>query len=68
MGEAVEQATITVGEQGTVAAAVTEIGLSATGIPQEPEHRFVADRPFLMVVQETMTGWDLFQSVVRSIG
>ncbi len=68
VGQAVQQATITVGEQGTVAAAVTEIGLSATGIGPEPEHRFVADRPFLMVVQETTTGWDLFQSVVRSIG
>ena len=66
-GQAVQQATITVGEQGTVAAAVTEFGLSGTSAPVGPEHQFIADRPFLMIVQENTTGWDLFQTVVRSI-
>jgi serine protease inhibitor len=67
VGQAVQQATITVGEQGTVAAAVTEIAVGDTGAPPEPEYRFIADRPFLMIVAETTTGWDLFQTVVRTI-
>jgi serine protease inhibitor len=67
LGQAVQQATITVGEQGTVAAAVTELGLSGTSAPLGPEHQFIADRPFLMTIQENTTGWDLFQTVVRSI-
>ena len=66
LGKAVQQATITTGEQGTVAAAVTEIGVMAGSVQPAPEHAFVADRPFLMVVEETTTGWDLFQTVVRS--
>lgn len=67
VGQAVQQATITVGEQGTVAAAVTEIGVAGTSAPPPPEHRFVADRPFLFLVQEQATGWDLFQAVVRGV-
>lgn len=68
VGQAVQQATITVGEEGTVAAAVTEIGVATTALPPTPDHQFIADRPFLMVVQESSTGWDLFQTVVRSVG
>lgn len=67
VGQAVQQATITVGEQGTIAAAVTEIGVMAGSAPLTPEHTFVADRPFLMVVAEAATGWDLFQTVVRTV-
>ncbi len=66
VGQAVQQATITVGEQGTVAAALTEIAV-AMSAPPAPDHSFVANRPFLMVVQESTTGWDLFQTVVRSV-
>lgn len=66
VGQAVQQATITTGEQGTVAAAVTEIAAATSGQPA-PEHDFIADRPFLMIVAEASTGWDVFQSVVRSI-
>ena len=65
VGQAVQQATITVGEQGTVAAAVTEIGVAGTAAPVV-DVVFVADRPFLMVVEEATTGWDLFQTVVRT--
>lgn len=65
--QAVQQATITVGEEGTIAAAVTEVGVAGTSAPPPPDHVFIADRPFLMVVQEVTTGWDLFQAVVRSI-
>ena len=67
VGQAVQQATITAGEQGTVAAAVTEIGLSSTSAPLGSEHRFIADPAGLMIVQENTTGWDLFQTVMRNI-
>lgn len=65
--QAVQQATITVAEQGTVAAAVTEIGVGVMSAPLAPDLEFIADRKFLMVVQEQATGWDLFQAVVRSV-
>lgn len=67
VGEAVQQTSLTVGEQGTVAAAVTEIAMMAAGLPVEPERRFVADHPFLIVVQESSTGWDLSQAVINTI-
>lgn len=66
-GVPVGRTTITVGEQGTLAAAATEIAVGDTGAPPEPQHQFIADRPFLMIVEETTTGWDLFQTVVRTI-
>lgn len=68
VSQAVQQARIAVGEQGTVAAAVTEISAGTTSATPGPEHRFIADRPFLMIVQEDTTGWDLFQTVVRDTG
>ncbi len=66
VGQAVQQATITVGEQGTVAAAVTEIGVAGTAAPQI-DVVMVVDRPFLVVIEETTTGWDLFHALVRSV-
>lgn len=67
VGQAVQQATITVGEEGTVAAAVTEIGVAGTAAP-EVDVVLTVDHPFLLVVEETSTGWDLFHALVRSIG
>lgn len=65
VGQAVQQAVLKVNEEGTIAAAVTEIGVSATGMPAPPEFKFIADRPFLMIVVENSTGWDLFQAAIR---
>lgn len=66
VGQAVQQATLALGEQGTVAAAATEIGVVGTSAP-EYDVQLAVDRPFLLVVEETSTGWDLFQALVRSI-
>lgn len=63
VGQAVQQAVIKVNEAGTVAAAVTEIGVGTTAAPVA-EEVFQADRPFLMLIEADRTGWDLFQAVV----
>lgn len=64
VSQAVQQATLTVDEEGTVAAAVTEIGMAGTSMPAPaPELHF--DRPFLMVVVHAETSWPLFLAAVR---
>ena len=35
-------------------------------IPPEPEVSFVANRPYLMLITDTNTGWDLFQVLVNN--
>ncbi|HZK05828.1 MAG TPA: serpin family protein [Actinomycetaceae bacterium] len=64
IGQAAQQAVLKVNEEGTVAAAVTEIGMDATSAPVV-DHEFLADRPYLMVITEDSTGWDLFQAAIR---
>ena len=66
VSEVIQQGSIRVDEAGTVAAAVTEIGVRATMMPPEPEVSFVANRPYLMLITDTNTGWDLFQVLVNS--
>lgn len=64
--QSVQQARLTVNESGTVAAAVTEIGVGTTAAPQElqtVEVRF--DRPFLVRVAHADTGLTLFLAAVR---
>lgn len=64
VSQAVQQATLTLDEEGTVAAAVTEIGMAGTSAPlPAPELHF--DRPFLMVVAHAETSWPLFLAAVR---
>ncbi len=65
VGQAVQQAVVQVNEAGTVAAAVTELGVSTTSAPIADE-TFRADRPFLMLITADETGWDLFQAVIRA--
>lgn len=50
VGEAIQQARIEVNEDGTKAAAVTEIGVKVMGMPVEGEEIRI-DRPFLTVVR-----------------
>ena len=65
---ATHQAKVEIDEQGTRAAAVTEITmLETTALP--PQFRkyaeFVADRPFLFVIRDVETETDLFVGVVN---
>ena len=54
IGQMKQVAKIKVDEQGTEAAAVTVIGMDATGIP--PQATFHATRPFLYLISEQSTG------------
>ncbi|WRS30918.1 serpin family protein [Actinomycetaceae bacterium MB13-C1-2] len=63
----VQQGRVIMDEEGTIAAAVTEIALEATSAPvaEEPPKEFIADRPYLMFILDKTVGWDLFQILVN---
>ena len=62
--QAAQQAVLQVDEEGTVAAAVTEIGVGESAAPM-PEHELAFDRPYLFTISHTETGWPLFLAAVR---
>ncbi len=53
------KAVIEVNEEGSEAAAATAVEMRMTGMPVEPE-RFIADRPFLFLLTDRVTGAVLF--------
>lgn len=57
-------AVMEVDEKGTVAAAVTVVGVEVTSLPPPPEH-LVFDRPFLVVIHDDDTGSILFLAKVN---
>jgi serpin B len=63
--QAVQQAVLQVDEEGTKAAAVTEIGMAGTSAPVTPPVALHLDRPFLVQIAHTQTGWPLFLAAVR---
>lgn len=67
VGQAFQQAVLLVDEEGTRAAAVTELGVEAVSglAPAAPEARLHLDRPFLLTVDHTATSWPLFVAAVR---
>ena len=54
------KAFVDVHEKGTEAAAVTALVVQNTSGPPEPRHEFIADHPFVFVIQEKATGEILF--------
>ena len=62
--QAAQQAVLRVDEEGTVAAAVTEIGVGETSVPM-PDHELHIDRPYLFTITHTETGWPLFLAAIR---
>jgi len=58
VGQAFQQAVLKVDEEGTRAAAVTELGVEAGSAPVFDVELFV-DRPFLFVVGDGESGWPL---------
>ncbi|GAA3645661.1 serpin family protein [Microbacterium marinilacus] len=62
--QAVQQAVLSVDEAGTVAAAVTELGMTESSALVGQELAF--DRPFLFTVSHDETGWPLFLAAVRA--
>lgn len=67
VSQVMQQASLNLDEEGTVAAAVTEIGMEATGaMPGEPAVRMTVDRPYLLRIAHTETHLPLFLAAVRS--
>ncbi len=64
--QVLQQANITVGEEGTEAAAATAIVGEAGAVPPPPEGsvEFVADHPFAFAIMHDRSGVPLFQGVV----
>ena len=54
------KAFVNVNEEGTEAAAITALVIRATSGPPEPRHEFIADHPFVFIIQENNTGEILF--------
>ncbi len=52
---------IEVNEEGTEAAAATAVGVSTTSVPS----LFAADRPFIYLIRERLSGVILFAGVMR---
>ncbi|WP_202619069.1 serpin family protein [Ornithinimicrobium cavernae] len=57
--QAFQQGVLRIDEEGTVAAAVTEIGFGESGMA-EPPLEFSVDRPYLVRIADGETGWPLF--------
>ncbi|MFB8228204.1 serpin family protein [Cellulosimicrobium sp. NPDC055967] len=66
VSQAKQQAMLQVDAEGTVAAAVTEIGALAMSSEAEiVPLSFRVDRPYLFSVSHTDTGWQLFTAAIR---
>jgi serpin B len=61
--QAVQQGVLAIDEDGTLAAAVTELG-AAGSEPVEPPLELVVDRPYLVRISDEQTGWPLFVALV----
>jgi serpin B len=53
---------VDVNEEGTVAAAVTSVGMGITSVGPEP---IIIDRPFVFALRENLSGTILFMGVIR---
>lgn len=60
LDQAIHKAFVNVNEEGTEAAAITALVVRATSGPPEPRYEFVADHPFVFIIQENNTGEILF--------
>ncbi|MGH1521251.1 MAG: serpin family protein [Nitrosopumilus sp.] len=60
LDKAVHKAFVNVNEEGTEAAAITALVGRFTSGPPEPIAEFIADRPFMFIIQEKETGEILF--------
>lgn len=58
--QATHKAFVNVNEEGTEAAAITALVIRPTSGPPDPKHEFIADHPFMFVIQEKNTNEILF--------
>lgn len=71
IGDAKHRAKVKVDEQGTEAAAVTEVVMVEGTAPNRRPPKivyFLAERPFLFVIRDTQSNVTLFAGVVNSLG
>lgn len=64
-GQMAQQVRLSVTAAGTEGAAATEAQLETLAPAKEPEDTFVVDRPYLMCVRDTLTGWPLFIAIIN---
>ena len=64
VGQVAQQTRLIVDEEGTVAAAVTEVGLAATAAPAVSPVEFLVDRPYVLRLRDLASGVALFEAVV----
>jgi serine protease inhibitor len=69
ISEVRQKAFVEVSEEGTEAAAVTEIAVETNGIEMNPPKRFamIVDRPFLFAIVDAHSGMILFMGVVNQL-
>ncbi len=61
------RAKVEVDEEGSRAAAVTEVSMKATAVMDPSTVDFIVDRPFFFVIRETSTGMILFTGHVNNL-
>jgi serpin B len=59
ISQAAQQGVLTIDEDGTLAAAVTEMAMAGSA-PVEPPFELIVDRPYLVRIADEQTGWPLF--------
>lgn len=64
IAKAIHKAFVDVNEEGTEAAAITALVVTLVSGPPEPKHEFIADHPFIFIIQEKHTGEILFMGRV----
>lgn len=68
VGEAVQQATLELDEEGVVATAVTELSVEATSAEPDQPVELHLDRPFTMAIVHRELDLDLFQASAQTMG
>ncbi|MDO5720782.1 MAG: serpin family protein [Actinomycetaceae bacterium] len=66
VGQAAQQAHLIVDEDGTVAAAVTEMGVEFTAAPSVDKMTFTVDRPFIFIIEDVETRIPLFYATIMN--
>lgn len=67
--QAVQQARLQIGEEGVVAAAVTEIAVAESAVqPPERVEELIVDRPFAVRIVDTGSDWVLFHGLIDDPG
>lgn len=66
LNQAIQQATLRVDADGTVASAVTEFGVETLAAPGETPQAFLVDRPYLFLVHHEESGIPVFLAAVRN--